>query len=150
MVNALDNPRGLNFGPLGRLYIAEAGRGGDGECGPGPEGTRCYGATGAITRWNPKTGNSHALRVGCRHWRLRAMRQWVLVSFATGPHDIDLDPLGFAFVTIGFGGDPTHTSNGSLALMADGSPVRLMLLPHNNALTVKDLGNFGDGEQSNR
>ena len=25
-------------------------------------------------------------------------------EFATGPHDIDIDPLGFALVTIGFGG----------------------------------------------
>ena len=25
LISGLDNPRGLNFGPLGRLYVAEAG-----------------------------------------------------------------------------------------------------------------------------
>lgn len=47
VVSGLDNPRGLAFGPEGALYIAQAGRGGDGLCGPGPEGTRCYGDSGA-------------------------------------------------------------------------------------------------------
>ena len=37
----LDNPRGLNFGPDGGLYVAEAGTGGAGPCGPGPEWERC-------------------------------------------------------------------------------------------------------------
>ena len=46
VVNGLDNPRGVAFGPEGALYIAQAGSGGSGACGPGPEGTRCYGETG--------------------------------------------------------------------------------------------------------
>ena len=41
-------------------------------------------------------------RPACRRWRPRDEG-----DFATGPHDIDLDPLGLAFVTIGYGGDPT-------------------------------------------
>src|SRR5688572_18036681 len=55
VVGGLDNPRGLAFGPEGGLYIAQAGSGGDGLCGPGPEGTRCYGETGAITRYDLRT-----------------------------------------------------------------------------------------------
>ena len=43
----LDNPRGLAFGPEGALYVAEAG---PGPYTAGPEGTVCYGPTGAITR----------------------------------------------------------------------------------------------------
>ena len=88
VVNGLDNPRGLNFGPLGRLYIAEAGRGGDGMCGPGPEATRCYGASGAITRWNPRTGNVERVATG-----LPSLATENAGEFATGPHDIDIDPL---------------------------------------------------------
>src|SRR5215207_6113814 len=54
VMSGLDNPRGLAFGPEGALYVAEAGRGGDGPCIPGGGGTvRCYGATGAITRVSP-------------------------------------------------------------------------------------------------
>ena len=33
VMQGLDNPRGLAFGPEGALYVAEAGRGGDGPCG---------------------------------------------------------------------------------------------------------------------
>jgi hypothetical protein len=50
----LDNPRGIAFAPDGRLYVAEAGRGGNGNCivmGDGQQG--CYGETGAITRVDP-------------------------------------------------------------------------------------------------
>src|SRR5215217_3711674 len=42
----LNNPRGLNFGADGALYVTEAGSGGAGPCAPGPEGVRCYGTTG--------------------------------------------------------------------------------------------------------
>ena len=47
VVRGLDNPRGLAFGPEGALYIAQAGRGGDGLCGPGPEAS---GATATRAR----------------------------------------------------------------------------------------------------
>lgn len=51
VASGLDNPRGLDFGPHGALYVAEAGVGGGGACIPGPTGTPiCYGATGAVTR----------------------------------------------------------------------------------------------------
>src|SRR3954452_17464990 len=52
VMSGLDNPRGLDFGRQGALYVTEAGRGG----GPGapsivPRGTPLYyGATGAVTR----------------------------------------------------------------------------------------------------
>ena len=136
VVNALDNPRGLNFDAFGRLYIAEAGRGGDGECGPGPEGTRCYGATGAITRWNARTGNVERIATG-----LPSLATENAGEFATGPHDIDIDPLGFAFVTIGFGGDPM-TRETEFGPEGRRFAREILLLPRNNRLLVKDLGNF--------
>ncbi|MDP6514021.1 MAG: hypothetical protein QF878_12620 [SAR202 cluster bacterium] len=38
VASGLDSPRGLTFGSDGTLYIAEAGRGGEAPCMPGPEG----------------------------------------------------------------------------------------------------------------
>jgi len=38
IATGLDNPRGLAFSPLGALYVAEAGWGGDGPCIEGPDG----------------------------------------------------------------------------------------------------------------
>ncbi|HET8562025.1 MAG TPA: ScyD/ScyE family protein [Marmoricola sp.] len=51
VAHGLDNPRLLGFDAHGRLYVAEAGKGGKLRCGPGPEGgTVCLGMSGAITR----------------------------------------------------------------------------------------------------
>ena len=46
----LRSPRHLDFAPSGNLYVAEAGRGGEGPCFIGGEGPACMGATGAVTR----------------------------------------------------------------------------------------------------
>lgn len=99
--SGLDNPRGLAFGPEGALYIAEAGSGGNGPCAPGPEGTRCYGATGAITRYVPRTGSIEEVVTGLPSLATDG-------AFATGPHHVSLQGRGNLFFTIGFGGDPRN------------------------------------------
>src|SRR6476619_1591097 len=51
VASGLVNPRGLNFGPDGALYVAEAGSGGSGPCIVGSDGlTKCYGATGGVRK----------------------------------------------------------------------------------------------------
>lgn len=50
VMKQLDGVRGLVFGPEGALYVAEAGRGGNGPCGTQSGSRVCYGPTGAITR----------------------------------------------------------------------------------------------------
>ncbi|MGI9069394.1 MAG: ScyD/ScyE family protein [Pyrinomonadaceae bacterium] len=100
IATGLNNPRGLNFGPEDALYVAEAGSGGAGPCAPGPEGIRCYGATGAITRIDLRTGA--VTRVASGLPSLAGEDG----SFATGVHDISLHGRGNAFMTTGFGGDP--------------------------------------------
>src|SRR4051812_36815304 len=52
IASGLDNPRGLDFGSGGELYVAEAGRGGSDCTLENPEGggAGCFGKTGAITK----------------------------------------------------------------------------------------------------
>jgi len=99
VMSGLDNPRGLAFAPNGALYVAEAGRGGNGPCvvnGNTGE-TRCFGTTGAITRlWKGRQTRvaegleSHAQPDG---------------SSASGPNDISFQGTGGAYITLGLGGD---------------------------------------------
>lgn len=103
LMSGLNNPRGIALGPLGALYVAEAGRGGTNPsaCHPvnGPGGVGCYGPTGAISRF----------------WRGRQQRVLTgLPSYVTplgdviGPHDIAYDGFLGAYITIGLGGTPTQ------------------------------------------
>ena len=102
VVSGLDNPRGVAFGPEGALYIAQAGSGGDGPCGPGPEGTRCYGETGAISRYDVRSGGVTDVVTG-----LPSLATEDGQMFAIGPNDLSLHGRGNLMFTIGFGGDPT-------------------------------------------
>jgi hypothetical protein len=117
VMSGLDNPRGLAFAPNGALYVAEAGRGGDGPCLVSGAGElRCFGHTGAITRlWMGRQSRvlegleSHALPDG---------------SSACCTNDISFNGVGGAYVTLGLGGDAAWkaalgaTSMGSVIKMA--------------------------------
>ena len=96
VMTGLDNPRGLAFGPEGGLYVAEAGKGGPGVCVPGPDGmgTRCYGATGAISRlWR---GTHERIATG-----LPSLAGQPAGDTAAGPQDVSFQGRGGLFVTIG-------------------------------------------------
>jgi len=97
----LDNPRGLAFGAQGALYVVEAGRGGNGACVIGGEGSEvCFGASGAITR--VKDGVQSRIVTGLPS--LAAPNG----AGATGPTDIALRSKGRAYVVVGLGGNPTQ------------------------------------------
>lgn len=105
VMTGLDNPRGLAFGPEGGLYVAEAGRGGPGVCVPLPDGpgTRCYGATGAISRlWR---GTQERIATG-----LPSLAGQPAGGTAAGPQDVSFQGRGGLFVTIGLGGNPASLS----------------------------------------
>ncbi|MCA1782003.1 MAG: ScyD/ScyE family protein [Intrasporangiaceae bacterium] len=80
VASGLDNPRHLSVGPAGDLFVAEAGRGGDGPCFDGPEGGEvCFGLSGAITRVTAK-----------------GKQERVLTGLDENPiHDPDSNPGGF-------------------------------------------------------
>ena len=97
----LSNPRGLAFGPDGRLYVAEAGRGGPGSCIVSGDGQNvCYGETGAIVRVDPLGGSAPE--------RLVTGLPSVAAAGgfgATGPQDVSFLGNGNAQVVLGLGAE---------------------------------------------
>jgi hypothetical protein len=98
----LNNPRGLNFGANGALYVAEAGRGGSQPCFVGPEGGPEFaGRTGSISRlWR---GNQQRIVTGL------ASHANAAGFGALGPHDV-LPTSGRLTVTVGLGTNPANRS----------------------------------------
>jgi hypothetical protein len=104
IASGLDNPRGLAFGPDRALYVAEAGRGGDGECiVNGAGATVCFGYTGAITR----IGDDRQRRIISGLPSVASGPDSPAPGTqADGPHDILFDRFGHGIATLGLGGDP--------------------------------------------
>ncbi|HVK17226.1 MAG TPA: ScyD/ScyE family protein [Fimbriiglobus sp.] len=129
VMSGLDNPRGLAFGPEGALYVAEAGRGGDGpsfEIRPGVIAK--YGPTGAVSRlWHDEQA-----RVAT------GLPSYIAPDGATGPHDISFQGRGNAYVTVGFGGNPTRRSE--LGEVGAGFAQLVRLTPNGNWQNVFDIG----------
>src|SRR5215204_2075711 len=104
VATGLRNPRGLNFGPDGALYVAEAGTGGVGPCGISADNVqRCYGPTGSITRIDLASGDAQRIVR-----ELPSLGVPPAGTAAVGPHDVDFNGLGNGYVTIGLGDDPAH------------------------------------------
>jgi len=108
----LHNPRGLNFGPEGGLYVAEAGTGGAGPCIINSNNQFvCYGETGSITR----------ITLGDPPTQTRVVTGLPSLAVppgttgagagALGPHDVDFQGRGNGFVTIGAALDPDRRFN---------------------------------------
>lgn len=105
VATGLHNPRGLNFGPDGALYVVEtAGNGTPGtSCGPQGDGAiKCFATTGSIMRIDLATGEAE--RVITSLPSLIAPNGDATAAF--GVHDISFQGLGKAYVTIGLAGNP--------------------------------------------
>jgi hypothetical protein len=134
VAGGLDNPRGLAFGPNGRLYVAEAGRGGNCACVAGPEGEACFGESGAVTRINLKRFTHHRIAAG-----LPSLGGKGTGEGAIGPSDVSFRGLR-GFLTIGLGGDPAARAGlgGNGADMAS----LFRLTPSGGLSKLADLGTF--------
>lgn len=92
VVDRLNNPRQLFF-HHGRLYIAEAGKGGTSCFNGGPEiGEVCYGLTSTVTRYY----RGHKRRIA-KNILSFAGRDG---TFATGVDDVSVDPDGRKYVIV--------------------------------------------------
>ena len=104
VMSHLDAPRGLAWGPEGGLYVTEAGDGtATGPCTPVAVGSNCYSETGKITRLFH--GQQERVVTGLPSI-FNTMRRDIV-----GPNDISFQGRGTAFVTIGWGGNPTLRAN---------------------------------------
>ena len=106
------NPRGLNFGPEGGLYVAEAGSGGKGPCI-----INSNNSVGLLWRhWINHQDHSRRNAVAdARRDRLTlsraADRELGAGGSSTGPHDVEFQGRGNGFVTIGAALNPARRFN---------------------------------------
>src|SRR5688572_15836871 len=134
VMSGLDNPRGLDFGPQGALYVAEAGRGGEaGAPNIVLRGTPLYyGATGAVSRlWK---GRQERVASG-----LPSLAQ-ANGNEGGGPNGISFNGAGNAYVTVGFGADPRL--RGGLGSAGAGFAQLIRLKPNGDWRSVADLGTY--------
>ena len=139
VATGLNSPRGLDVAPNGDVYVAEAGKGGNGPCIAAGEGPHCFGATGAITAIENGNEEQHRVVTG-----LPSIAEEGGFA-ALGPSDVDFKGRR-ALVTIGLGADPalraelgakgrematvhTLTQRGAMARLADIAPFEIATNP---------------------
>jgi hypothetical protein len=140
VASGLANPRGLNFGPDGALYVAEAGSGGSGPCILGSDGlVKCYGTTGAVTKivlGGPPS------RVVTGLPSIAALPGTMGAGIATGPHDVDFQGLGNGYVTIGLGADPDKRQDPAFASVGSKFGRLIRFQPNGKWSFEEDLAAF--------
>ena len=133
VMSGLDNPRHLEFGPEGALYVAEAGRGGSGPCIFIRGENQCAGPSGAVSRlWH---GVQTRVVTGLPSYAAAPG------NGATGPHGISLHGRGNAYVTVGLGGEGIPPS-AFRAAMGDGFGRTVRFKPNGAWSYEDDIGGY--------
>lgn len=129
VATGLDNPRGLDVW-RGRLYVAEAGTGGDGSCVPGIFAPQiCLGRTGSVTM---VTAPGRQRRILERLPSLAGPDG----TFAYGPSDVAVHD-GHVFVSVGGPNEPGHRE---LITEAVGRKLgTIQLLVGRGSITIADI-----------
>ncbi len=133
VMNNLDSPRGLAWGPEGGLYVAEAGNTSvTGPCAPVTRGANCYSGTGAVSRlWK---GRQERIASGLPSAYNEASTDIV------GPQDISLIGRGNTRVTIGWGGSPA--SRAGVGGFGEGFGTLISVQPSGGWRVVADVTAF--------
>jgi hypothetical protein len=98
VASGLDSPRHVTIAPTGAIYVAEAGRGGDGPCVMHPElGEFCFGFSGAITRVDPSGPDTRVVT---------GLPSIAGEADALGPSDVEFTGGNTWVASIGLGADP--------------------------------------------
>jgi len=132
VATGLDNPRGLDWSN-GRLFIAEAGTGGDGSCVPGIFASEiCLGRTGSVTVVT-RTGHQRRIVEGL------PSLAGPDGTFAYGPSDVSVND-GHVYVSIG---GPNETRNRELLTEAIARKLgTVQLLFGRRSITVGEISEF--------
>jgi hypothetical protein len=145
VASGLDSPRHLAFGSRGDLFVAEAGRGGDGPCFIGGEGPACMGATGAVTKID-RWGRQSRIVSGLASYANDPGN-----ANAIGPHGITVLGADRVYVTNGGPTEPKDAVSGatiSRDTLAAQNPVAdlfgwlLLVRHHGKVKKVADLWAF--------
>lgn len=136
VMQGLNAPRGLAWGPEGGLYVAEAGTTEiTGPCVTIPRGggsESCYSGTGSISR----------LWKGAQERVVTGLPSMYLAAFADigGPNDIGFQGRGNGFVTIGWGSDPAIRAQ--LGELGDGFGALLRVQPGGHWSVAADVSAY--------
>ncbi len=160
VASGLDSPRGLTLDRRENVWFAQAGRGGDGPCFPGPEGPTCLGATGKISvlrendelhdddddddDWDDDGYTVVAVVTG-----LPSLGSQGTGRNAVGPSDVAFDRRGRLLATIGLAADPdvrTTPEPGGVGPSDLASMLGTVVRVDTRRGTVSELADIGDFE----
>ena len=140
VASGLDNPRQLSFGPKGDLFVAEAGRGGDGPCVTGPEGESvCFGKSGAITRVSLDGKGKHKGSQKRVLTKLPSIAAEGTGEQAIGPHDVVVEGSKKLVFTVGLGADPAVRNDPQYTAFKDMGTLRSATIGSKKTKLVADI-----------